>query len=285
MGKLDGKVVIVTGSSRDIGAEIARLFASEGGKVICASRTAQEGDDPLPGSAETTVGQIREAGGEATAVVCQITIPEDCERLVKAARDIYGPVDVLVNNAAQTMPWEPTIKDYPLDAWMTSWSVNLHAPFLLSKLVLDHMIPRGSGSIVNIGSRQAVGPGRGPYPDAPEAGAVTYGTTKAALERFTQGLAMEVYRYGVSVTCVAPSVIVPSWANVRDSLVDSIDDTRGEFPEYLAKAALLLASEPLDKVTGRVCYSQQLLLEYGLITEGRGTGVDPKLPGSGYAQI
>ena len=90
MGKLDGKVVIVTGSSRDIGAEIARLFAAEGGKLICASRTAHDGDDPLPGSVEDTVKEIRKAGGEATSVVCQVSSPEECERLATAAGDIYG---------------------------------------------------------------------------------------------------------------------------------------------------------------------------------------------------
>ena len=167
---------------------------------------------------------------------------------------------------------------------MTSWAVNMHAPFLLSKLVLEQMIPRRSGSIVNIGSRMATGPGRGPYPEAPESGASTYGITKAALERFTQGLAMEVYRYGVSVSYVSPSQVVPSWANVRDGLVDSLQDSRGEFPDVMARAALLLASEPLDKVTGRVCYSQQILKEFGWISEAKGTGVDPNRPGSGFSQ-
>ena len=285
MGKLDGKVVIVTGSSRDIGAEIAKLFAAEGGKVICASRTAREGDDPLPGSVEGTVAAIRDAGGEASPVVCQITVPEDCERLVQQASDIYGPVDVLVNNAAQAMPWQPAVKDYPLDAWMTSWAVNVHAPFMLSKLVLEHMIPRGSGSIVNVGSGAAIGPGRGPYPGAPESGATTYGVTKAALERFTQGLAQEVYQHGVSVTCFSPSEIVPSWANVRDGLVDSIDDLRGESPQTMAQAALLLATEPLDKVTGRVCYSQQILKEFGWIDEAKGTATPGGRPGTGYSEI
>ena len=230
------------------------------------------------------VGEIRETGGEATTVLCQISRPEECERLANEAFPIYGPVDVLVNNAAQTIPWVTPLKDYSLDDWMTSRAVNLHAPFVLSKLVLEHMIPRGSGSIVNIGSRMARGPGRGPYPDAPESGASTYGITKAALERFTQGLALED-RYGVSVTCVSPSQVVPSWANVRDSLVDSIDDPRGEFPDVMARAALLLASEPLDEVTGRVCYSQQILKEFGWITEAKGTGIDPKRPGSGYSHI
>ena len=284
MGKLDGKVVIVTGSSRDIGAEIAKRCAAEGGRVICASRTAREGDDPLPGSVEGTVAAIRGAGGEASPVVCQITVPEDCNRLVQAAMYTYGPVDVLVNNAAQTIPWKPTIKDYPLDAWMTSWAVNMHAPFLLSKLVLEHMIPRGSGSIVNIGSGAAIGPGRGPYPDAPESAAVTYGVTKAALERFTQGLAAEVYRHGVSVTCLSPSQTVPSWVNLRDGLM-AMDDPRGEPPEIMAEATVLLASEPLDKITGRVCYSQQILKEFGWIDTARGTGNPGGRRGTGYSEI
>ena len=146
----------------------------------------------------------------------------------------------------------------------------MHTPFLLSKLALDDMIPRGS--VVKIGSGAAVGPGRGPYPDAREVGAVAYGTTKAALERFTQGFAVEVYRYGASVTCLSPSQIVPSWANVREGLVDSIDDPRGEWPNVMAQAALLLASEPLDKVTGRVCYSQQILKEFWLGDRGQRYG-------------
>ena len=96
MGKLDGKVVIVTGASRGIGADIARLFAAEGGKVIAAARTLREGDHPLEGSLEHTVGQIKEAGGEATAVAVDISKPEECDKLVQSARETYGPVDVLV---------------------------------------------------------------------------------------------------------------------------------------------------------------------------------------------
>ena len=102
MGKLDGKVVVVTGASRGIGAEIARLFAAEGGRVICAARTLREGEHQLAGSLETTVAAIREAGGEARAVTVNIAEHAECEKLVRAAAESYGPLDVLVNNAALT---------------------------------------------------------------------------------------------------------------------------------------------------------------------------------------
>ena len=160
MGKLDGKVVVVTGASRGIGAEISARFAGEGGRIVCAARTLREGDHPLEGSLEKTVSDIREAGGEATAVAVNLAQPEECERLIQEARDIFGPVDVLVNNAALT--YFIPVKDFPTNRWLRSWEVNFHAPFILSKAVLGQMIPRGSGSIINISSAAAVGPGRGP---------------------------------------------------------------------------------------------------------------------------
>ena len=282
MGKLDGKVVVVTGASRGIGAEIARLFAAEGGRVICAARTLREGEHQLAGSLETTVAAIREAGGEARAVTVNIAEPAECEKLVSAAAESYGPLDVLVNNAALT--YYLPVKDFPLNRWLRSWAVNFHAPFILSQLALAAMIPRGSGAIVNISSGAAIGPGRGPYRDAAAGarGGTCYGAEKAALERFTQGLAAEVYPYGISVTCVSPSQIVPTPGTVYHRLVKSIDDPRGEPPELMAKAALLLATEPLDRVTGRVTYSQQILKEFGWITNARGRGVETR--GSGFAE-
>ena len=281
MGKLDGKVCVITGASRGIGAEIARLFAAEGGSVVAAARTLREGDHPLEGSLEKTVADIREAGGEATAASVNISLPEDCERLFEEAHDAYGSVDVLVNNAALT--YFIPVKDYPLRRWMRSWAVNFHAPFILSQLAVGDMVD-GGGSIVNISSGAAIGPGRGPYPDAPaNSGGTCYGAEKAALERFSQGLAQEVYQYGISVTCVSPSQVVPTPGTVFHNLVTGIDDPRGEHPELMAKSALLLATEPLDAVTGRVTYSQQILKEFGWIDEARGTGVDRQ--GSGYSLV
>jgi len=282
MGRLDKKVVLVTGASRGIGAEIARLLAAEGGRVVCAARTLKEGDHRLAGSLETTVEEICRAGGQAHAVAANIADPAECEKLVEATRKAYGPIDVLVNNAALT--YFLPIRDYPVNKWLASWAVNVHAPFVLSQLVLTDMIPRRHGAIVNISSGAAIGPGRGPYPDA-AAGArnsTCYGAEKAALERFTQGLAAEVYPHGVSVTCVSPSQVVPTPGTVFHKLVKGLDDPRGERPELMARAVLLLATEPLDRVTGRVTYSQQILKELGWITDARGRGVETR--GSGYAQ-
>ena len=283
MGKLDGKVAIVTGASRGIGAEISRLFAKEGARVVCVARTLKEGDHILEGSLEMTCAQIRESGGEATAIAANISLPEDCERLVEETKAAYGPADVLVNNAALT--YFIPIKDFPLSRWLRTWSVNVHAPFLLSQLVLPDMIEAKGGSIVNISSSSAIGPGRAPYNEnaRKDIAETCYGAQKAALERFTQGLALEVYEYGVSVTCLSPSVVVPTPGTLYHKLVSSMDDPKGEHPDLMAKATLLLATEPQEKITGRVTYTQEILKEYGMMGEGQGVGVTK--PGSGYSQI
>ncbi|MCK9495465.1 MAG: SDR family NAD(P)-dependent oxidoreductase [Dehalococcoidia bacterium] len=281
MGKLDGKVALVTGASRGIGEAIAELFAAEGAKVVCAARTLKEGDHQLEGSLERTVQRIKDAGGEAVAVTADVSSEDDCNRLVEQAEAAFGSVDILVNNAA--LNYYIPIVDYPASRWMRAFAVNVHGPFMLSKAVLPKMIEKKSGAIVSISSGAAIGPGRGPYPGAKASGGTMYGASKAALERFTQGLAQEVYEHGVSVTCFSPSQVVPTPGTVFHKLVDGLDDPRGEPPEIMAKCALLCASEPLDKITGRVGYSQQLLQEFGWISDGKGRGID--ITGTGYSQI
>ena len=215
------------------------------------------------------------------AIAADISDYDQCLRAVETAKAAYGPIDVLVNNAALT--YFIPIKDYPISKWHRSIGVNFHAPFYFSQLVLQDMVAKKAGSIVNISSGAAIGPGRGPYQGDFGRGGTLYGAEKAALERFTQGLASEVYGDGISVTCVSPSQVVPTPGTVHHHLVTGMDDPRGEHPELMAKSALLLATEPLDKVTGRVTYSQEVLQEFGWISNGKGTGIDRK--GSGYSQI
>lgn len=280
--RMKGRVAIVTGASRGIGQAIAELMAREGARVVCVARTANEGDHQLAGSLAGTVAAIRSAGGEAVAVAADISTEGECLRLVEAARSAYGRVDTLVNNAALNY-YIPTA-DYPTSRWIKAFAINVHAPFILSKAVLPDMIAAGRGAIVNISSGSAIGPGRGPYADQTVRGGVMYGASKAALERFTQGLAQEVAHHGgIAVSCLSPSQVVPTAGTVYHKLVRGLDDPAGEPPSMMANAALLLASEPAERVNGRVTYSQQILKELGWIEAGAGRGVDR--PGSGYSQI
>ena len=286
MGKLDGKHAIVTGASRGIGQAIAELFASEGAKVVCAARTLNEGDHMLEGSLSRTVADIKAAGGEATPVTVDISEEEGCETLIEQARAAYGPVDILVNNAA--LNYYIPIADYQTNRWIRCFKINVHAPFILSRNLLPDMkaaAARGSQcAVVNISSGAAIGPGRGPYEGVLRHGGTMYGATKAALERFTQGLAEEVAPHKhIAVSAVSPSRVVPTPGTVHHKLVSGMDDPKGEPPIMMARAALLLASEPTEKVNGRVTYSQQILQEFGWIEKGVGRGIDSR--GSGYSEI
>ncbi|MBM4410103.1 MAG: SDR family NAD(P)-dependent oxidoreductase [Chloroflexi bacterium] len=281
MGKLDGKVALITGASRGIGQGIAEEFAREGAKVVCAARTLHEGDHMLAGSLDRTVTRIRDAGGEALAVTADVSKEEDCNRIVEEAKAAFGPVDILINNAA--LNYYIPIVDYPASRWIRAFAVNVHGPFMLSRAVLPDMIAKRSGAIVNISSVGAIGPGRGPYPGAKATGGVMYGASKAALERFTQGLAQEVYEYGVTVACYSPGIGVATEGTVHFGLAKSLDDPDREPMSMMSRAALLLATEPLDKVTGRVTYSQEILKDFGWISEGHGLGIDR--PGSGFSRM
>ena len=152
------------------------------------------------------------------------------------------------------------IVDYPVNRWHASSNVNFNGMFYMSQLGLADMVPKNGGTaIVNISSAAGIGPGRGPYPPGSGGGGGTlYGMQKAAMERFTQGLAAEVYENGVSVSCYSPSLVVPTPGVVHHKLIQS-EEQPVEWESTMAHAALLLASEPLDKTTGRVTYSQCVL--------------------------
>jgi len=281
--KLEGKVAIITGASRGIGKEIAELYASEGAKVVCAARTMNEGDHRLfPGSLATTVKDIEAAGGKAIGVQTDLAKEESLVSLVNKTKEVFGTVDILVNNGQMT--YLRPIKDITVKQWDISWTVGPRAVFVLCHEVLPEMIKKHSGTIINISSGSDIGPGRGPYKPIDLTFASTkYGAQKAAIERFTQGLAQEVYQYGIAVMALAPSGVVVTPTTLFSGKAISPDDPKCEPQGMTAQAALLLAVEPLDKVTGRCVYSMALLKEYGIIKAGKGWGIDA--PGSGYSQI
>ena len=280
MGRLDGRVAVVTGASRGIGAAIAKVFAAEGASVVMAARTLNEGDSRAPGSLTTTLEAIREAGGEASIVVANLGDEDECIGIIETARKTYGPVDVLVNNAVTN--FNNPIADFSSKRWLIGFAVNIHAPFILARTAIPDMRAQGGGAIVNISSGVAIGPGRGPYEQPGHDGmGVLYGATKAALERFTQGLAQELQEDNIVVSALSPSQAVFTEGALLFN--EPPADLPSEPPETMAQAALLLSTEPIDKVTGRVCYSQQILKEFGWIQEASGTGVDADKPVSGYA--
>jgi NAD(P)-dependent dehydrogenase (short-subunit alcohol dehydrogenase family) len=282
MGALTDKVAMVTGASRGIGAAIAAALAAEGAAVVVSARTEQEGDNKfLEGSLATTVQAIEAAGGEASAIPGNLATEDGCRAIAEAAIDRYGRVDVLVNNAA--VAFFGDLVDLKFSRWNVSWQVTVSAPVLLSQLVLPGMIERGEGRIVNLSSESAIGPGRGPYPaEQPIVGDTAYGAQKAAIERLTQGLAQEVYAKGIGVAALAPSLIVPTPGALFNNAIDGFDDPRAEDPAHMAKAATLLATLPLDEMSGRMVYSQQLLAERGLLDRPAGLGVNSRWV-TGYA--
>ncbi|HBZ71314.1 MAG TPA: beta-ketoacyl-ACP reductase, partial [Deltaproteobacteria bacterium] len=152
MGKLEGKVALVTGASRGIGKAVASLFAAEGARVACVARTLQEGEHRLfEGSLETTVREIGEAGARAIAVAGDVSQWEDCERIVQEVRAAFGPIDVLVNNAGITR--DGLILRMKDEDWDQVLTVNLAGAFRCARAALRPMLKQKQGGrIINIGS-------------------------------------------------------------------------------------------------------------------------------------
>ena len=259
MGSLDGRVAIVTGASRGIGAEIARRFAAEGARVAVSARTTEAGQSMFEGTIHETVASIVDAGGTAVAVAANLARPEDRARLVAATEADLGPVDVLVNNGAVT--WFEPVETFSEKHERMMFEVQVQAPFELSQLVLPGMRARRWGAILNISSKAAVHPLGPPY--ANRSGGVVYGMVKAALERFSTGLASEVHADNVRVNALSPTSIVPTPGVVHHQLLTPERAHLAEPVDVMATAALALVTDP-PGLTGRVAYSQQLVWELGL---------------------
>ena len=159
-GPLKGRNALVTGASRGIGEAIAARLAMEGANVVVSARTAEDGESRLPGTLHETVDRIKRAGGDATFIKADLAQAVERERLIEEAVAAYGPVDILVNNAAITY-FIPVI-DFPEKRFKLMMEVQVYAPFHLSQLVLPSMRERKQGWIVNISSGAGIHP-KPPY--------------------------------------------------------------------------------------------------------------------------
>ncbi|MGI8552205.1 MAG: SDR family NAD(P)-dependent oxidoreductase [Dehalococcoidia bacterium] len=258
-GTLAGRVAVVTGASRGIGEAIARRLAMEGAKVVVSARTVEQGEHPLPGTITDTVAGIKAAGGEAHAVRCDVARAEDRRNLIEEAVATYGPVDILVNNAAIT--YFIPIDQFPEKRMRLMFEVQVFGPLELSQMVLPGMVEKGRGHIIYISSGAALHP-RQPYPPGARGGTV-YGMCKAAMERFSTGFASEVYEQNIAVNAISPGLVATP-GTVHHGLVNEQNKDRQSPVEAIAEAVCFMARSEPRAVTGRIDHIQEFMQEFKL---------------------
>jgi citronellol/citronellal dehydrogenase len=263
VGSCDGRIALVTGASRGIGAAVAARLAAEGATIAVVARTA-ESHPTLPGSLHETVAAIEAGGGRALAVTADLADGEDRARVVPEVEAAFGPVDILVNNAAAA--FYLATAEMPLKRRRLMFELNVEAPIDLAQAVLPAMRARRRGWIVNISSATSRHPKGPPFDPGMKLQhtSTMYGASKVALERFTTGLAAEVYADGIAVNSLAPVAAVRTpgaevWVgdlmNAHPEIVEPMD--------VMVDAVLALCTCDPATLTGRVCYSRPLLEELG----------------------
>ncbi|MGB8789129.1 MAG: SDR family NAD(P)-dependent oxidoreductase [Candidatus Acidiferrales bacterium] len=247
---LKDRVAIVTGGGRGIGRAIALRFAEEGAAIVVTARSEGE----IRGVAE----EIQKAQGRAAFVVADVSTEGGCQKIVQAAREAFGEIHILVNNAGIYGPVKPVEEILPAE-WDAVIAANLRGPFLLARLVLPEMYRRGSGTILNITSiagKAAFGLG-GPY-----------ASSKAALAGFTRTLASEGARKGVRANALSPGPVPETKMSqelgrglaerfhaepevMLNNMVEGILQGRPQTAGEIAAAAVFLVSDESSAITGQ----------------------------------
>lgn len=247
---LNGQVAIVTGGGRGIGRAIARRFAAEGAAVLVASRTAAE--------VEGVAGEIQKGGKRAAWLAANVSHERECERIVRTAREKFGAIHILVNNAGFYGPVKP-VEEITPEEWDEVIAVHLRASFLLTRLVLPEMYARGSGAILNISSTAA---------KAAFAWGSPYAAAKSGMLGLTRSVAAEAARKGVRVNALCPGPVPETKLSQdlgralaeragrdRDQMfaqfVEGILQGRPQTTEEVAAAALFLVSGQASAITGQ----------------------------------
>jgi citronellol/citronellal dehydrogenase len=227
---LDGRVAIVTGASRGVGAATAVALAEAGAKVVCAARATEVAPLPLPGTIDDTVRRITDAGGDALAVPTNLAREAEVERMVAATVEHYGRLDALVNNAAITFPGD---LDLPMKRYDLIMEVNLRAPLVASIAAVPHMRRQGGGAIVNLSSLAALNY----FPTL-----MAYGMSKLALEHLTVSLAAQLQADGIDVNTFRIDVPVASEGFVAN--FPEGDHSDWEPTEVAAEGIVWMLSRP-----------------------------------------
>jgi NAD(P)-dependent dehydrogenase (short-subunit alcohol dehydrogenase family) len=239
-GRLEGKVVVVTGAGAGIGRASALRFASEGAAVVV--------NDLEPDAAARVVSEIEKAGGRARAAPGDVTRPETAEGLADAAVAAFGQLDVFHNNAGGAMPT-------PIDAmdparWRRDLDLNLDSVWYGTRAALRIMVPQRRGCILTTSSGAGLGAVHG---------LSAYGAAKAAVINLMRSVALEYGAHGIRANTICPGTMdtagLRAWLDNqpgRDRFADGIPLRRLGFPEEIANAALFLASDEASYVTGAV---------------------------------
>ena len=242
MGRLDGKVSLITGGGAGIGRASAELFAAEGARVAIAERNADTG--------AAAAQAIEAAGGEALSVATDVAVPEEVERVVQATLHRWGRIDVLYNNAGGATGRDGKVTEMPLDEFWRTIGVDLFGPFLFCRHVIPHMVAQGGGSIINTTSIRAL---------IGTAGADAYSAAKGGVIALTKALAMQWGAKGIRVNAIGPGIVLTERVQGLIAAGGAIDPTMhakhvvGTLePIDIAHMALYLASDESRRITGAI---------------------------------